>query len=683
MERLNKMLKGKYFLTWILAFLVILLLPVIFGVIIYLAGLDNLKKEMDLNQNQYMHQKSSQITALTQESFYRCYTALSNNAADQYAKSGDEAYLPTVSLSLSRTMNASSNYSDAFLYFPKQKKLVGTNSVTNTDASASIEAVSSIPYADFVTICENPPSATWNSFYFSEERGLAVYITCFGSGNKEDPLMLLYLDYNQFKALLHSDVGIVYIIQEAGGYLSSDGKGMPEEVAGAYQAAHSTKSEKTETDLYYIYSRYAEKTGLYLTYAVKKSYFSQRLAQLRLYLYLYIGVCLIGGALIAFFVTPRQYRPVKEIYNLIDSDSPIDSEFGALKTHIQTLLKEKEKSEYQEKQLEEVSKNVTLHALLKGRIRAIDPDAEMDLSPYGISDRFEHYIVTAFEVEDLGSFTELEKASDVSSAIDYLFQLIRQVIENSYGKEYDHMIGEVDGNLICLLNPEEDTPSELAHIAETARRICAYFHDSSGTILSANISGFCDTKSELTEAYAQLRILSEFRNNIGTDKKVISWEEFNTKNALTNADVYKNEAYIKSLLDEHNYQTAQEELKKILKQQKTAEGDDSERGSDYAKQLIEKVTSYIDLNYADSQLSVNGIAEHLNVNMSYLSRVFKNGTGKGILEYINEARVHAACKYLEQGYSVKESSELVGYYTQRSFQRAFEKVMGVKPGQYK
>lgn len=682
MDRLKHMLKGKYFLTWILAFLVVLLLPVIFGVLIYMAALHNLTNEMDLNQNQYMRQKSSQITALTQESFYRCYTALSNNAANLYASSGDDSYLPTVSLSLSRTMNASSNYSDAFLYFPKQKKLIGTNSVTDTENAASVEAISKIPYDAFTRICDNPPTGTWNSFYFSEQNGLAVYITNFGSGKKEAPLMLLYLDYNKFQSLLHSDVGTVYIIQDDGGYLSSDGKAMPEEIASAYQTAHSTISEKTETPNYYAYSQYAEKTGLYLTYAVAKDYFSQRLAPLRLYLFLYIGICLVGGALIAFFVTRRQYRPVKEIYSLIDEDSPIDSEFGALKTHIQTLQKEKEKSEYQEKQLEEVSKNVTMHALLKGRIRAIDPDADMDLSRYGITDRFEHYIVVAFEVEDLGNFTALEETANVSGAIDYLFQLMKQVIENSYGKEYDHMTGEVDGSLICLLNTEEESDEELLHIVETARRICAYFHDSSQIILTANISSFCDTKPELTEAYSQIRILSEFRNNIGTDKKVITWVEFDSGNALTNADIYKNEAYIKSLLDEHNYQTAQDELKKILKQQKAAEGDDSEQGSDYAKQLVDKVKGHIDLNYADPQLSVNGIAETLDVNLSYMSRVFKTYSGKGILEYINEVRIRAACGYLDQGYSLKEASEMVGYYTQRSFQRAFEKVMNMKPGQY-
>ncbi|MBR3241889.1 MAG: AraC family transcriptional regulator [Parasporobacterium sp.] len=69
--------------------------------------------------------------------------------------------------------------------------------------------------------------------------------------------------------------------------------------------------------------------------------------------------------------------------------------------------------------------------------------------------------------------------------------------------------------------------------------------------------------------------------------------------------------------------------------------------------------------------------------MSYLSRIFKSNTGKGILEYINEVRIHAACRYLDQGYSLKEAAEMVGYCTQRSFQRAFEKVMGIKPGDYK
>ena len=56
----------------------------------------------------------------------------------------------------------------------------------------------------------------------------------------------------------------------------------------------------------------------------------------------------------------------------------------------------------------------------------------------------------------------------------------------------------------------------------------------------------------------------------------------------------------------------------------------------------------------------------------------------GFNDYINSLRVSNACKHLlNSDRSVTEISEIVGFNTLRTFNRAFFKQMGVTPSQYR
>ena len=56
----------------------------------------------------------------------------------------------------------------------------------------------------------------------------------------------------------------------------------------------------------------------------------------------------------------------------------------------------------------------------------------------------------------------------------------------------------------------------------------------------------------------------------------------------------------------------------------------------------------------------------------------------GFNDYINSIRVSNACKYLTKSdRSVTEISDLVGFNTMRTFNRAFQKQMGMTPSEYR
>jgi AraC-like DNA-binding protein len=67
----------------------------------------------------------------------------------------------------------------------------------------------------------------------------------------------------------------------------------------------------------------------------------------------------------------------------------------------------------------------------------------------------------------------------------------------------------------------------------------------------------------------------------------------------------------------------------------------------------------------------------------YLSRIFKEETGVGLLEYINTLRIEEGKKLLARGQSIVKTAETTGFRDSNAFIRVFKKLTGVTPGQYK
>lgn len=99
--------------------------------------------------------------------------------------------------------------------------------------------------------------------------------------------------------------------------------------------------------------------------------------------------------------------------------------------------------------------------------------------------------------------------------------------------------------------------------------------------------------------------------------------------------------------------------------------------------VTEKVKSYIVEHYKDADLNINIIAEKLQRNPRYISRVFKAETDEGILDFINRIRIDKAKILFELGgCTVEEVMKQTGYTNISTFRRIFVKMTGKTPGNY-
>ncbi len=99
--------------------------------------------------------------------------------------------------------------------------------------------------------------------------------------------------------------------------------------------------------------------------------------------------------------------------------------------------------------------------------------------------------------------------------------------------------------------------------------------------------------------------------------------------------------------------------------------------------FIQHLLQYMS-EHLDADLSLCALSEKVYLNPSYLSRRFKELTGKNIVDTITEMRVAAACRYLEDNkYKISKIAPMVGYESAAHFSRVFKKQLGMTPQEYR
>ena len=99
---------------------------------------------------------------------------------------------------------------------------------------------------------------------------------------------------------------------------------------------------------------------------------------------------------------------------------------------------------------------------------------------------------------------------------------------------------------------------------------------------------------------------------------------------------------------------------------------------------INEAIRYIDQNYADSSLTLTGIAKKLYLNSSYLSYLFKQETGLSLSEYLTKVRLREAKQILDEhtGCPLSLLAASVGYKDEYYFSKCFKKAYGISPKKY-
>lgn len=101
------------------------------------------------------------------------------------------------------------------------------------------------------------------------------------------------------------------------------------------------------------------------------------------------------------------------------------------------------------------------------------------------------------------------------------------------------------------------------------------------------------------------------------------------------------------------------------------------------KDIIYKAIEFINHKYMD-KLSLEAVADYVHLSPSYFSKLFKDETGYNFSTYLNNVRVEKSKKLLvNEGISLVDISNLVGFEDQSYFTKVFKRITGTTPGKFR
>lgn len=95
--------------------------------------------------------------------------------------------------------------------------------------------------------------------------------------------------------------------------------------------------------------------------------------------------------------------------------------------------------------------------------------------------------------------------------------------------------------------------------------------------------------------------------------------------------------------------------------------------------LTASIVAYVEKHYS-SDLYLERITQELGLSVKYISKVFKEKTGRNLSDYINEVRIqHVKEMLMQTDMSIASISEAAGIYSRSTLIRLFRKYEGVTP----
>ncbi|PHV69668.1 AraC family transcriptional regulator [Sporanaerobium hydrogeniformans] len=98
---------------------------------------------------------------------------------------------------------------------------------------------------------------------------------------------------------------------------------------------------------------------------------------------------------------------------------------------------------------------------------------------------------------------------------------------------------------------------------------------------------------------------------------------------------------------------------------------------------VKKAVAYISKNFSHA-ISLEEVAEHVNLNPTYFSSIFKQYSGSSFREYLNMVRIEESKRLLSNtDYTIIDIAIAVGFEDQSYFSKVFKKYTGLTPKQYR
>lgn len=466
---------------------------------------------------------------------------------------------------------------------------------------------------------------------------------------------------------------------------------------------------------------------------------TQKTMSKELFLFLGFSCFSICACIVMCIVfTSKNYRLIINVFNLFDKQKKeaetsvrdIGKGFEQIKVLMSQLLDENTIYFQKMMELENQRKQVVLERLIRNHY--VDRESlRRELSEIETKIKNEKCILLCVRYESVLYRMQISKN-------ETLKELFRDKIETVL--TLDHEICDLSAReMVCIVNVNgvDDVENviremitklkvEVSYYFEIEMRICAggivdSLEDISISYAQAKeVLSYCEASGEIIESYAELmRKQDLYFYPKDVNEKIYNYlfagksdDAINVVRTLYEKNVEKGEDRL-SL-------KAKEELKArlsdlfVLISEKTGIGLDEQikvfmqekaigRCFDILYRLMEelsekleeerskevrfsakKIMEYVKENYADEDMSLKKISGEFGLTESYISNMFKACYEENISVLVERLRIEKASELIKNtNLKVGEIAVRVGYSSESSFRRAFKKIKGISPREYR
>ena len=506
-----------------------------------------------------------------------------------------------------------------------------------------------------------------------------------------------------------------------------------EEIGNSFKVDFSKENDgviETEEMTYFVQPM---KDGQYSVTVYDGDYMKQPISYFRNYI---LVVCVVTASLLTvifILLSRRVYHPVTELFESIKSlpveSPPTDDEFqyivqlyhklstdnsamaNTLSSYHRSLLK----YHYKEFILQSTS-NKKILSFEKNGISLFSND-HYQLFVYRIEKKYlpeNCYMVNAniceaidtyLSEEGHGFFIDMEKtlflaliSGSNAEQISSIELVVRRLLESFL--EVPIYIGQS-----MVITSAEDIPAVYEETRE-ASDYAVFFHDS-------NVRTYKDIPVETSEDQRAFlsNLSNKYINSLSCDQKgmdtinaeleqylakitdvfsyksayvqiVSSIQQANIINANMGSSPQESECRASRLEDIYHAETYAE-VKGIFGDYLQAVMQGKKKCTDSENLYCSKAKEFMEENYC-RDISTTDISAHLNISYPYLSKLFKDDTGMGLLDYLNIVRVEKSKEYLlKTEDTLPKIAQKIGYNNSQSYQRHFKRLMGITPGDFR
>ena len=452
---------------------------------------------------------------------------------------------------------------------------------------------------------------------------------------------------------------------------------------------------------------------------------------------LLLAICLV------FIFTQKIYQPINQLKdNLVqggESGGSGDEMFlvqkGVSKLLEQERTYEKVKKEYEKKHIEHELK-MELHDIGISKSNQLE---ERLKKKYGF--QYDHYICCNIVFDFTLDFYKRVEDEEQQEMIEKFKQVLEVLIQTT---QKCCILLMQQGNYTCIINTNH--PDQISNIAGEFEKMKKIFAgDKEYYTVSVGIGGACTNIEELSVSYNQamyaLKKRSQKENidvicydnlsikrrvnftfydqrkimnciKIGrTDSLVQIVEEILSNNkecGVTNKNMLELYQQIIAVgqrcLDEQNLKVSETGVVIQIKALFSQQGENVEyevakkliidylqqvlvlvngEETSSSTQLVEGIMRYVTENYMED-MSLDGIGTELGISPKYISRLFKQKTGKNLTDYVSEIRIEKTKEILSStNIKIGDIGSMVGIESRTTFLRIFKKIEGISPNEYR